>query len=250
MRGARPARGRACLAALLLLAAAPAAAQYDPSFRWRTVGTPHFRVHFHEGEEALAGRVAAAAERAHARLTPLLGYAPPEPTHLVLSDDVDDANGSATPLPRNTIRLYAVPPESASVLQDARDWLTQLVEHEYVHVLHLDRVESGPAMLNAVLGKVLVPNAFSPPWLIEGLAVAHEADDAGSGRNASALFDMYARALVVEGAGLPPLEVVTNEPLEWPRGHMRYLLGGRFVEWLVARGGQQGLRDFIALQGA
>lgn len=242
----------AALLAAAALAAWPgaAAAQYDPAFRWRTAETPHFRLHFHQGEEALAARVAEAAEAAHQRLVPLLGYAPPGPTHLVLSDDLDDANGSASPLPRNVIRLYAVPPDSASVLSDARDWVQQLVDHEYVHILHLDHVAGGPAMLNAVLGKVWTPNAFTPPWLIEGLAVAHEARDPQSGRNASALFDMWARALVVEGRGLPGLEVVTNEPLEWPDGHTRYLLGGRFLEWIERQRGQQALRDFIALQGA
>ncbi len=102
--------------ALAALVAAPlgAGAQYDPAHRWRTLQTPHFQVHFHQGEEALAQRAAGAFERAHARLTPLLGYAPPVRTQVVLSDDSDDANGSATPLPRNLIRLYAVPPESVS----------------------------------------------------------------------------------------------------------------------------------------
>lgn len=236
--------------AALAAAPGPAAAQYDPAFRWRTLQTPHFLVHFHQGEEALAQRVAAAAERAHARLVPLLGYAPPERTQVVLSDDADDANGSATPLPRNIIRLYGVPPESASVLQDSRDWLEQLLDHEYVHVLHLDQVGGVPASLNAVFGKLLVPNGFTPAWLIEGIAVAHEAGDDATGRNRSALFDMYARALVLAPPGLPGLEVVTNQPLEWPRGHVPYLLGGRFVEWLLARNGREALRGFIAEQGS
>jgi hypothetical protein len=95
-----------------------------------------------------------------------------------------------------------------------------------------------------------VPNGFSPGWLTEGIAVAHEAADDASGRNRSALFDTYARALVVEPPGLPGLATVTNQPLEWPRGHVSYLLGGRFVEWLVARSGQAALRGFIAEQGS
>jgi pimeloyl-ACP methyl ester carboxylesterase len=47
-----------------------------PAYRWRTVVTPHFELHFHQGEERLAARVAEAAEAAHARLAPLLGDAP------------------------------------------------------------------------------------------------------------------------------------------------------------------------------
>ncbi len=102
----------------------------------------------------------------------------------------------------------------------------------------------------SVLGKLLVPNGFTPGWLIEGIAVAHEAEDGATGRNQSALFDMFARALVVEPPGLPGLELITNQPLEWPRGHSAYLLGGRFVEWLIARNGQGALRRFIADQGS
>jgi Tol biopolymer transport system component len=258
-RAARPTGFPAPLGVLtaLALALAPGAApaetvgsvQYDPAFRWHTLTTPHFEIHFHQGEEALAQRVALVAERAHLRLVPLLGHEPTVRTQVVLSDDVDDANGSATPLPRNIIRLYAVPPESDSVLQDSRDWLTELVEHEYVHILQLDSVSGAPALVNTVLGKVWMPNLFTPTWLIEGLAVAHEGEDAGTGRNASALFDMYARALTLEPPGLPGLEVVTNQPLEWPRGNDPYLLGGRFVQFLLQRNGQEALRHVVADQG-
>jgi hypothetical protein len=224
--------------------------QYDPAFRWRTLQTDHFEIHYHQGEEALARRLAAAAERAHRRMVPILGYAPPERTQVVLSDDTDDANGSATPLPRNTIRLYAVPPESTSVLEDERDWLAQLIEHEYVHILHLDNVGGLPWFIDRIFGKLLVPNGFTPGWMIEGIAVANEASDPGTGRNASALFDMYARALVLEPPGLPPLAEITNQPLEWPRGHDAYLLGGRFMAFLAERNGWPAMRGFLADQGA
>ncbi|HEY6099505.1 MAG TPA: hypothetical protein VIW03_08750, partial [Anaeromyxobacter sp.] len=115
-------RTRAGAASALLLAAALARAQpYDPAFRWRTIETPHFRVHHHQGEEGLAQVVAREAERAYAILTPRLGYAPAGRTEIVVSDDVDDANGSASPLPYNTIRIFAVPPVSSSVLQNYRE---------------------------------------------------------------------------------------------------------------------------------
>ena len=245
----RPALRLAACAALLLARAA--AAQYDPAFRWSTLDTDHFQVHFHQGEEALARRVAGAAEKAHARLVPLLGHAPATRTQIVLSDDSDAANGSATPLPYNLIRLYGVPAESGSELGDARDWLEQLVAHEYVHVLHLDNVGGVPKVLNDLLGKLLVPNGLTPGWLIEGLAVRHEAmGDPATGRNESARFDMYARALTVEPPGLPSLAQASNQYLRWPRGNVPYLLGGRFMAFLEARSGAGAVRGFLADQGA
>jgi hypothetical protein len=237
-------------AAALLVAAAAGAQPYDPAFRWRTIETPHFRVHHHEGLESLAQDVAHEAERAHARLAPRLGYAPRRRTEVVLSDDVDGANGSATPLPYNTMRLYAVPPSSSSVLQDYRDWLRQLVQHEYVHVLHLDRTGGLPSAVNEVFGKVWLPNGLVPPLLVEGLAVVNESEgDPGAGRNGSALFDMYARALALDGP-FPDLPDAANPFLDWPVGNVPYLLGGRFVGYLEARYGAESLSGFVADQGA
>ena len=236
-------------AALAAFAALARAQPYDPAFRWRTVETPHFRIHHHQGEEALAQDVAREAERAHAYLAPRLGHAPARRTEIVLSDDVDDANGSATPLPYNTIRLYAVPPSSASVLQDYRDWLREVVQHEYVHILHLDRVGGFPDVFNSIFGKLWVPNGFLPLFLIEGLAVTNESEgDPLAGRNASALFDMYARAIALEEP-FPRLEHATNAFLDWPVGNVPYLLGGRFVGFLQARYGPASLAGFAADQG-
>ncbi len=238
---------RAAAAAALLLGASAGAQGYDPRFHWRTLETPHFQVHFHQGEEALARRVAGAAERAHQLLSPPLRH-DPGLTHLVLSDDSDDANGLATPVPYNTVQLYAVPPDSLSELNDSSDWVWQLVAHEYTHILHLDTVAGLPAAVNSVLGKLWVPNALTPPWLVEGMAVLHE-DVPGHGRNGSALLDMYARAMVLDG-GPFRLEVASNQPLEWPLGTAWYLLGGRFLEWLDARYGRAALADFSHDQGA
>ncbi|MFY3745240.1 BamA/TamA family outer membrane protein, partial [Anaeromyxobacter sp. Red801] len=242
----------ACAAALALVPAAARAQLYDPAFRWRTIETPHFRVHHHQGEEELAQEVARAAERAHAILSPVLGFAPRERTELVLSDDTDDANGLATPLPYDTIRLYAVPPPGLSELNDYRDWVSSLVFHEYVHILHLDHVGGLPALANAVFGKLFVPNGLTPGWMAEGLAVLHEADGEavpGAGRNASAIHDMYARTLALDGP-FPRLDQISNPMLEWPLGTAPYLLGGRFMAFLRARYGDAAIAAFVADQGS
>ena len=245
-------------AALAIAAAGPRAApaqefapyrSYDPAFSWRTLETAHFQVHFHQGLDGLAQDVARFAEEAHARLVPILGWAPRQRTQIVVSDDRDEANGSATPVPYDLIRIYAVPPSSLSQLNDEHDWLRSLVTHEYVHVLHLDHVEGGPALVDVILGKVWVPNGLLPSWYIEGLAVTHESsEDPTTGRNASALFEAYARAMALEPPGLPSLAEISNPYLDWPAGDVPYLLGGRFVDWLEGRYGEGPLRQVIADQ--
>jgi len=243
----------AALALALAVAPGPAGAQpYDPALRFRTLETDHFRIHYHQGLERTAQQVAVHAERAHAALAPALGYAPRVRTEVVVSDDVDDANGSASPLPYDTIRLYVTPPASSSELNDHRDWLETLVWHEYVHVLHTDHVGGLPRAMNAIFGKIWVPNAFVPSWMIEGLAVLHEAaGDPDTGRNASALYDAYARALAGGGAeGFPRLDEASNPPLDWPTGQVPYLLGGRFMRFVEQWFGAPALADYLADQGS
>ena len=235
------------LAVLLALAPGLASAQYDPSLRWSTLETPHFRIHHYEGEEALAQRTAGALERARELLAPAFPSLPSGKTEVVLADSSDEANGLATVFPYDAIRLVATPPDSLSDLNDFADWLLSLTAHEYVHVIQMNVRGGVPAAVDLVLGKVLVPNAMVPPWLTEGMAVLHESGP-GHGRNASALFDMYARAIVLEG-GLFPLSEVSNPPLDWPLGNMWYLLGGRFLSFLHERSGAEGLRAFLAEQG-
>ena len=156
----------------------------------------------------------------------------------------------ATPLPYDTIRLLAVPPASGSELQDYRSWLRQLVQHEYTHILHLDRIGGIPAVVNRVFGKLWPPNGLTPSFMIEGLAVLNESEgDPASGRNASAQFDMEARALALDGP-FPRLDEVSNPFLRWPLGDVPYLLGGRFMGFLQARYGPDAIAGFIAEQGA
>ena len=242
---------RAGVAAALLLAAAAARAQpYDPAFRWRTLETPRFRVHYHQGEEDLAQQVAREAERAHFVLSPRLGWDPGR-TEIVLSDDVDDANGSATPVPYNTVRLFAVPPSARSELQAYRSWLRQLVQHEYTHILHLDHVGGVPRAFDRIFGKLWPPNGLLPSFFIEGFAVLNESEggDPRAGRNHSAMFDMEARALALDGP-FPRLDEAANPYLRWPLGDVPYLLGGRFMGFLEVRYGPGALAGFAAEQGA
>src|SRR5690606_7204261 len=94
-----------CVAALLLVLALPARA-YDPALRWYTLRTPHLVVHYHDGLAPLAQRAARDLELAHALLVPAMGHAPRRKVQVVISDDTDSANGSATAYLRPTIRLF------------------------------------------------------------------------------------------------------------------------------------------------
>src|SRR5205085_8068264 len=99
---------------LLVLVAAYPAAALDPRFVWETLETPHFEVHYHQGTYGYAQRVARAAELSYRRLVPLLDHVPAARTQIVVQDDTDFANGSASPVLYNLIHAYAPPPDARS----------------------------------------------------------------------------------------------------------------------------------------
>ena len=69
--------------------------------------SPHFVVTFHEGLYPLALHVTDSLERAHHRLLPFLDAEPNRKTPVLLSDDTDAANGSATAFGRPRIWVLA-----------------------------------------------------------------------------------------------------------------------------------------------
>src|SRR5919112_2791073 len=90
----------ACAAIMLLCDRADASTRYDPRLRFRTITTPHFAVHFHQGEDALARRLARIAEEVAARVTGELGVANGR-VHVILVDQTDLSNGWARAAPYN-----------------------------------------------------------------------------------------------------------------------------------------------------
>lgn len=226
------------LSAAAVLCVAPRTARAgDPYLTWSTVSSPHFRVHYHSGLEAIAQRAATIAEHAHDVLTPQLGWEPTQVTHIVITDESDSANGLAYAIPYNTVKLFVSAPEDMSPLNDYDDWQLELITHEYTHILQIDNISGLPALLNAVFGKVLAPNQAQPRWVLEGLAVAMESAHTNAGRLRSSHYDMYLRADVLAGR-LATLDEISNNPRRWPNGELWYLYGARFISWILDTYGQ------------
>ena len=233
----------------VLVAPRDAGAFADPTLVWKTWTTKHFQLHSYAGLEPIAERVLDIAENVHQRLSPVLGWEPKERTQIVLTDDTDFANGSATALPFNTVRLYVTAPDDLSPLADYDDWLVELVTHEYTHILHTDHVTGLPALYDAIFGKVYAPNQMQPRWLLEGLAVLQESHFTSGGRNRSSTFDMYLRADVLED-NVAPLDQISHTPRRWPQGNLWYLYGSHFLEWIQNLYGPEALRSVAADYGS
>lgn len=211
--------------------------------------SPHFEVTYHEGLYTLALHATRSLERAHELLVPFLDAEPRSKTRVLLADDTDGANGSATAFGRPQIWLLAEPPEALSVLGDYDDYIFLLVAHEYVHVLHLGTVNGLPSWLNVLLGDVWIPNGLQPRFVVEGLATYQESLFSSAGRMRSALFAMYLRADVLDDR-LLDLGQLSHGPGRWPWGSSWYLYGGKLIEYLAATRGDEALRAYSHTYGS
>lgn len=257
-------RSRHPLAALaavsLALACGPAgAAVYDPALTWRTLATPHFRIHYHDGLEAEAADLAEIAEAVHGPMTELLDWSPRQPTQVTLVDRTDRANGYTTVLPYNQIVLYPVRPALFQSIGDYRGWLRTVFVHEYAHVLGLDPVRGYSALARKVFGRVGVPltllgaffwffaappNLFLPPWVHEGQATNLETDLTGRGRKGSTWYRMIYRSDVAAGT-VPPLDRLGGDFPEWPSYATPYIYGARLLQAAQERGGPEALGKLL-----
>jgi hypothetical protein len=234
----------AILAPVLGLASgASASGRYDPRLRFQTISTTRFDIHYHQGEEAQARRLAVLAERVAAELDATLGR-PSGRVQVILVDQSDLSNGWATPVPFNTIEIAAAAPGAASSIGNTDDWLHLVFAHEYTHVVHLSRGQGWIGGLRRVFGRMplLYPNLYLPIWQIEGIAVHEESALTGQGRVPDRSFRAIAD-VASAASRFEPLDRASGGLVDWPSGNAPYVYGAYFHEFLAARYGEASLRQ-------
>ena len=224
--------------------------QIDPSHAWLTLATPHFRVTFTQPTEGLARRIAADAERAYGELSREL-HPPRGLIDVVVTDDIDQSNGSATPFPTNRIVVYANPPVSETALRYTNDWGQLVITHELTHIFHLDRARGIWAIGQKVFGRAafLFPNLYDPSWLTEGLAVFEESRLAGGGRIEGSEHRMIARAAAIDH-DFPSLGAISLAQGRFPFGESAYAFGSLFIDYIAKTQGESRIRDFVEKSSA
>ena len=226
---------------LLLAPCLYASNRYDPRLRFRTLTTPRFDIHFHQGEDALARRLAAIAEGVATELAPRLGH-PRARVHVILVAQTDLANGWATPLPYNLIEIVAASPRGDSLIGNTNNWLRLVFTHEYTHVLHLERSRGLLGSIGRVFGRnpFFYPNLLLPTWQIEGLATYHESATTKDGRIPAGDFRTIVHRAASAGR-FAGLDRASSQLVGWPNGHAPYLYGGLFHQYLAETYGEQSL---------
>jgi Tol biopolymer transport system component len=215
------------------------AAKIDPSFRFYTIETKHFVIHFHQGLDEIANRAASISEEIYTELTSEFQWLPKEKTQIVLLDNIDFANGAATVIPYNAIYIFVVPPLPDTVIGEYDDWLRLVLLHEYTHVLTMDPARGYSTITRKIFGKTLPgydplsllfflttapPNIFMPDWWLEGIATWAETEYTTAGRGRSSFVEMILRMAVLEDA-IPRVDQLNGDVPYWPSRRIPYLYG-------------------------
>ena len=245
---------RTSAAFLLLLVAAlcgarPGAGQIAPDGEWSTLRTAHFDVTFPSGMEAVGRRAARLAEVARARLAETLYPPPSDRVELLLTDDVDRANGYASVNPALRVVVYLRPPVDGYALAAFDDWLDLVITHELVHIVHLDATSSFGGALRTVFGRPpsgwpLFPELAVPGWTVEGLATWYESWLGDQGRGRGTYFEMMLRTAALAGR-LETIGRTSGRSPQWPSGERDYLYGAAIFDALLTRHGEERARDFV-----
>lgn len=214
-----------------------------PSPDWKTLHSDHFQIHHLPEYTDQAKRSVLIAEKIYQQMKHKFLWSPDDKIKMVITDEYDQANGSATPYPFNLVYLRLSPPDSAVSLDDYDDWLTVLIEHELTHIFHIDKARGKIRRLRKTFGRFILffPNLLQPAWLIEGLAT-HIETHPGIGRGQSSSFEMLMREEVRRGlqsvnrVNLPP----DGQPLS-----RQYLYGVYFYQFLQDKYGEQVISALI-----
>ena len=222
-----------------------AVAWHQGDDRWLSFTTEHFQFNYLEAHQIQADRAAIIAEKAWAIITSDLKWEPKDKVQVVIVDDFDISNGFATPQPYNQMRLFLSPPENMSGLASYDDWMNLLITHELTHVVQLDMAMGAPSVLRKILGRNMFtfPHAFTPGFMVEGLAVYKETDhQAGFGRGQSTHYETLMRQEVING--IDDLSEITLPLRDWPFGK-QYLYGYYYYAFLSERYGEQKITQYL-----
>jgi len=229
--------GVAVLALLLALAAGPAGAQFIPyygknkvnydNFSWRVYKSPHFEVYYYPEFEQHLARVVSYAESGYQKISSDLKHEINFPIPIILyktHSEFEQTNLFGGFVPEG-VAAFTEPSRDRMVvpIDEPPDRLQGLITHELTHVFEFD----------------LIPRNFVhrqvPLWVDEGLA------DYERG-----LWDPLDLMSVRDAAVTDQIPKLSRfEEYGGPNPRLVYNLGHAAFEYIAARYGKEGIRQFL-----
>ncbi len=152
-----------CIGFFLLLIQPFSLAEFNnPELHWRVIETPHFLIHYHEGEEVFAQESARIAEEVYPSITSDLGYFP-IPKIPIIIENISDITGGYTSLlvGKIVIQAQSDPARTSGTLS----WPREVIAHELTHLVMIAALGESILPLRRIMGNLVLPM-----WFIEGLA--------------------------------------------------------------------------------
>ncbi|MEO0075186.1 MAG: hypothetical protein ABIK31_03635, partial [candidate division WOR-3 bacterium] len=220
----------------------------DPKLRWWTLESEHFAVHFseqdsQETQQELARAIVWYCEDAHRKLSSFMNWQVKQKTNVVLGDFYDYVSGWAMPFPNNTI--FICPTFDRDMRVNFYDWLSQLIIHEYTHILNMDMGYGLAGFFRKIFGRIIIPNTLMPLFMHEGFTVYNETKFTGMGRSKSSYYKMMMRANVLDNNFFPIDKCVTYNLAQFPSGETPYFYGSQFYEYLAKNYGDTMLSKYV-----
>ena len=232
------ARGGFVAAALLACVAASAQAQYIPyygknkvkydDFAWRVYKSPHFEIYYYPEFEQHLARLTSYAESAYQKIASELKHEMSSPIPLVLyktHSEFEQTNLYPDFIPEGAL-AFTEPMRGRMVvpIDEPPDMLQGLITHELTHAFEFDMIPRG--MIQRTI----------PLWVDEGLA-----------EYMRGMWDALDTAMLRDAAvtdRVPKLTRSEQDP-ELSGGRVPYNFGHAAFEFIEARFGKEGIRQFL-----
>src|SRR5512134_271419 len=233
-------RRLALLLPLALLAAAPAAAQFIPyygknkvkydNFAWRVYKSPHFEVYYYPEFEQHLARLTSYLESGYLKISTGLKHEMPKSIPVIFyktHSEFEQTNLFPAFIPEG-VAAFTEPLLNRMVIpiDEPSDQLQGLITHEMVHAFAFDLIPRG-------LGFGIAQRSI-PLWVDEGLA------DYFRGMWEPLDLMMIRDAALTDK--VPRLSRVEFQPLS---GRLVYNMGHACFEFIEARYGKEGVRQFL-----
>ena len=219
-------------------------AKFHPGIKWREISDKQFIVIFPKGYEAEASYTLEIARDIYEKSHKLWGNRVRKKIRIVLSDNYDYANGSATFFPFNRVEIYLYTPAPDSATGGCRDWIYLVLSHEMSHIFNMNAGSGFTYFMRRLAGSnpVFFPMIYAPLWLIEGWAVYAESRLGSGGRLDTPDFEIMLKQIGAAGK-VPDSARIYGEPTPWPGPTARYLYGAKFVAFLAEKYGEHKVRE-------
>jgi len=218
---------------------------HGEEYPWKKYETGNFKLYFSGNlDRRVIPLMIAETEKAETFIRNLYNWTPSRKIVIVFDRELDSANGWARSYLKDKLYLYIYPPDQYSSLANYKNFVKNLLVHEYTHINQVGMVSGLPWVVNSIFGNWLSPGQMMPVWLIEGAAVYSESKIDGKGRLNFSLYKAYFYSFFKEGKVFK-ISQLNGTPEHWQGGSIPYLYGTFFYDYIAKKHGPEKMARFF-----